>query len=826
MNSKERELQLMIAEDLAKFVYDPISYVLWAFPWGKGALRGFTGPRKWQEEFLGELGDLAKDRAFDGVHPVEPIQMARASGHGIGKALCAKDTVPTPLGIKTVEDIKEGDYLFGEEGKKVKVFSTKRYEDCPFYKVTFSDNSSIEVSTGHLWKVKGRQERRQGLDSWRVLSTKELLALGVKRPNGVKSTAQWEIPKNKKVEYPDKRLGVDPYIYGVWLGDGDKRSGRITNKDQEVWDLIGRVYNHKPIDLKENYVCTPYGLCSDLKKEGLFGCTTYSASIDRRYIESGQRLEVLQGLLDTDGWVENSCGAAAFCSSSRQLVRDVIEVARSLGLIARQEKFKPNACAGAWVTHITWDGETQLFKIKRKQEALICPSQDRYFKRWITKIEPIGNKLGICFQVNGELFLTKDYHVTHNSANSSWVIKWILDTRPFSKGVVTANTSDQLRTKTWAEVGKWHFLSLTKHMFEYHATKGNMNLVSVENPEQWRCDAMTSREENSEAFAGLHAASSTPFFLFDEASAIPEKIFEVAQGGLTDGEPMFFQFGNPTRNTGFFRSCFGKLAHRWKTKQIDSRTVEGTNKELMSKWVEDYGEDSDFVRVRVRGTFPRAAVCQLISGELVTNAVKNKLHFSKYDFAPKILGVDVAWYGDDRNAIFLRQGLAAKLLWQGREVDSVDVAGLVAQYEDEHGTDATFIDAGMGNGVIDQLRRLGRNPIPVYFGGKSNNPQYLNKRSQMWGDMKDWLKLGAMIPDISELFDDLTGPEYFMTLKGQVQLEKKEDMKKRGLSSPDLADALALTFSDPVYKASSLEGIKGLQYGNVGKVKTEYDLFD
>ena len=412
-------------------------------------------------------------------------------------------------------------------------------------------------------------------------------------------------------------------------------------------------------------------------------------------------------------------------------------------------------------------------------------------------------------------------HGIGKSALTAWIIKFILDTRPYAKGVVTANTSDQLKTKTWAELGKWHSMSVTKELFDYHATKGNMNIVSRDYPEQWRCDAMTCREENSEAFAGLHAATSTPFYIFDESSAVPEKIFEVAQGGLTDGEPMWFLFGNPTRNTGFFRQTFSKQRHRWDHGQIDSREVDGTNKELFARWIEDYGEDSDFVRVRVKGAFPRASVMQLIPGDLVEAAMGKHLRKDQFDYAPKILGVDVAWYGDDRSCIFIRQGLAAKILWEAREVDSPDIAGMVATFEDKYKTAATFIDAGMGNGVIDHLRRLGRNPIAVHFGGKVNNPKYLNKRAEMWGEMLDWLKLGPAIPDNMDLYEDLTAPEYHMTLRGQIQLERKEDMKKRGLASPDLADGLALTFAQPVYEPTPIELITNAQ----DKVQTEYELF-
>ena len=138
-------------------------------------------------------------------------------------------------------------------------------------------------------------------------------------------------------------------------------------------------------------------------------------------------------------------------------------------------------------------------------------------------------------------------HGIGKSALTSWIIKWIMDTRPYAKGVVTANTGDQLKTKTWAELSKWHNMSLTKNMFEYHNSRGNMCLFNKDHVETWRCDALPNREESSESFAGLHAANSTPFYIFDEASNISDTIFNVAQGGLTDGEPMCFCFGNPTR---------------------------------------------------------------------------------------------------------------------------------------------------------------------------------------------------------------------------------------------------------------------------------------
>ena len=182
-------------------------------------------------------------------------------------------------------------------------------------------------------------------------------------------------------------------------------------------------------------------------------------------------------------------------------------------------------------------------------------------------------------------------HGIGKSTITAWLILWIMSTRPMAKGVVTANTSNQLQTKTWPELVKWLKRCVTAHWFDVTTGTRNMSLRHRKHPEGWRCDAQTSKEENSEAFAGLHAADSTPFYLFDEASAIADKIWEVAEGGTTDGEPMWFAFGNPTRNTGRFRECWRKFRHRWQTWKVDSRTVSITNKSRLQSWVDDYGEE-------------------------------------------------------------------------------------------------------------------------------------------------------------------------------------------------------------------------------------------
>lgn len=809
-NKPEASYEEQLIEDIAGFTHDPLSYARYSFPWGEQGteLEHAVGPRTWQAEAFAEIRDHLQNPATR--H--EPCLIARASGHGIGKALRPDDVVPTPLGTRCVSDIRPGDLLFGEHGDAVRVLGTKNYDMCPFYRVTFSDGTAVDVSSGHLWKVRGRNSRRTGSDEWEVLETIDILEHGVKRRNGTSMARQWEIPASPRVIYPARALPVDPYTYGVWLGDGDKAGGRITNIDSEVWENIA--YPTR-VDGKTR---TAIGLKVDLVNAGLLGCTTYNASVDRRYIESERRLQVLQGLLDTDGWVEKSCGGAAFASASRQLTRDVIEIARSLGLRARNEKFKPNKFAGSWSTHITWDGKTRLFRIDRKQQALVA-AEKRYTTKWIESIEPVAEGPGICFEVDGGIFLARDYIVTHNSAFISMLINWGMSTCEDCKVVVTANTDNQLRTKTWPEIIKWSNLAITKEWFTCTATAMYSN--DPGHDKRWRADAIPWSEHNTEAFAGLHNERKRIIVVFDEASNIADLVWEVAEGALTDEdtEIIWVAFGNPTRNTGRFRECFRKYKHRWKCAQIDSRTVEGTNKQQLQKWVDDYGEDSDFVKVRVRGIFPDASELQFIPTGLTDEAMKRVVTAAQVAHAPVIIGVDPAYSGVDDAVIYLRQGLHSKVLWTGNKTtDDLIMAKRIADFEDQYQADAVFIDFGYGTGLKSIGDGWGRTWQLIPFGGGSTDPQMLNKRGEMFNSAKTWLKLGGALDD-QETADDLSAAEYKVRVDGKIVIEPKEDIKERLGRSPGKGDALLLTFAFPVTKRLRIPGQESQQ----GKAVTEYD---
>ncbi|ODP39266.1 terminase [Sphingomonas turrisvirgatae] len=422
-------------------------------------------------------------------------------------------------------------------------------------------------------------------------------------------------------------------------------------------------------------------------------------------------------------------------------------------------------------------------------------------------------------------------HGIGKSALISMIAKWGLDTCEDCKVVITANTEPQLRTKTMPEIAKWSRLAITSHWFKITASA--LASTAAGHETAWRLDAVTWSKDNTEAFAGLHNMGKRIIVIYDEASGIDDKVWEVTLGALTDEETeiIWIAFGNPTKNTGQFRACFGKDRTLWKTRQIDSRTVEGTNKEYLQSLVDAYGEDSDIAKVRVRGMFPSASSMQFIGMDLVQEA-RTRETGQTLGSDPVIFGVDCARFGDDHSTLAIRCGRDARSRpWKRwHHMDSMTIAGDIALQAQMWKPDAIFVDAGnIGAAIVDRLRQLMPDMlvIEVWFGGQGREVEMqtgvrvrtANKRAEIWTSMRAWLK-GGCIPDEQQLEDDLTGPEYAFNADQAIQLEKKEHMKKRGLASPDDADALAVTFAEPVMPRTVPGYLDPVSYG-----KGEYDRY-
>lgn len=395
-------------------------------------------------------------------------------------------------------------------------------------------------------------------------------------------------------------------------------------------------------------------------------------------------------------------------------------------------------------------------------------------------------------------------HGVGKSALGAWIVDWIMSTRRNCRGTVTANTNDQLEKKTWAAVREWTARCITSHWFEINSAVMYRKGFRAE----WFCAPASCDEHNSEAFAGQHAMGSTSFYLNDEDSAVPDKIHEVEEGGLTSGEDMIFLFGNPTRNTGaFHKAAFGSGRDRWDIAVIDARDSIFSNKALIEEWRTDYGEDSDFFRVRVRGLPPLADELQYIDAGRIQQAQTNVPQLLAGE--PLIAGVDVSGGGRAWTVCRFRRGFDARAIPPIRLTGEQTVANdrqltiaTLVNALDTHKPDAMFIDSAFGAVIVSRLRQLGYLQVhEVNFGAPSPDPHDLNMRSTMWRKMKEWLPTGAIDTAQSDpkarLATDLGGPGYHLR-NNKLVLESKESMQKRGVASPDDGDSFALTFAMPV----------------------------
>ena len=328
-----------------------------------------------------------------------------------------------------------------------------------------------------------------------------------------------------------------------------------------------------------------------------------------------------------------------------------------------------------------------------------------------------------------------------------------------------------------------------------------LTLVSVINGFVGASEAVPWSENNLAAFAGLHNYGKRLIVLFDESSEIADGTWEQADTFMLDSdtELIWVAFGNPTQNTGRFKDCFGRFKHRWNHHQVDSRDCRLANKTKIDQWIEDYGFDSDYVKVHVRGMFPSLSVKGFFSVQDLDAAFNKTLRPEQYDWAPKILTVDPAWEGDDMMEIGLRQGLLYRTLRTIPKNDNdIFIANLISQIEKDEKVDAVFIDGGYGTGIVSAGRPWGKSWQIVWFASTSSDPGCFNKRAQMANDAKKWLKDGGVLPDDKDLYEDILSIETVGRTDGKIQLESKKDIKKRIGRSPGKFDAWLLSFSYPV----------------------------
>ena len=818
-----------LAEDLSGFYSDPLGYVMYVFPWDtytaiqqvplalayQGRFNSEFGPDVWACELLDDLGRDIRERNFDGTRAVRPIRYSTVSGHGIGKgALTAwlvkfiLDTRPFSKGIVTANTSAQlKTKTWAEVGKWHNMSLTEHW-----FKYNAGRGNMSLAYVGHeaIWRCDAQtcrdedSEAFQGLHAanstpfyifdeacfchiTEVLTDRGWVLFSEIKPTTLLFTPEgWQKPialhashrRGKMLRFKKRGLSlvVTPSheLYGRFQrGEDQKLEARALNNsgfmaprvvdwggpeylisDDEL-HLVAWYYSEGHL-LRNNYRCKDNGIGRPRK--------------NRRWTGFGITNNEDRGISD----LLNRIGLRWGKSRNQWIVyepeRADVFAEQGIGCL---EKTLP-----AW-----------MLMLSRRQLRLFLS----------TYIEGDGYKKG-------------NSHVIYTSSPTMASMLHAI--------AVLAGYNSSMRQRKIAGQKKW---------IKDHWATSSVDGWVITLSETGARVKLTRKDYEEITYDGMVYCATVPAGLlltrregtviWSGNSGISKKIWSARAGGATDGEPMSFDFGNPTRNSGdFFENCVGVNRHRYTVRQIDSRDVHITNKDVFAEWEEDHGEDSDWFKVKVRGMFPSMGNLQFISTDDVEGAMGREV--PPDDRANQLLiGVDVARFGGNETVIYPRVGYDARSFaptpkkGRYRGLDMVQVEGRIIETIHEFrgmGLEVAglFIDeGGIGGGVVDHLRHYGYNPVGVNFGGRpTDNRTYRFKVDEIWGCMKAAMGRlalpGKTTATGTDLKMQLTQREFGYTKVGdKINLESKDDMQERlggEMEAPDIADALACTWATEV----------------------------
>lgn len=385
-------------------------------------------------------------------------------------------------------------------------------------------------------------------------------------------------------------------------------------------------------------------------------------------------------------------------------------------------------------------------------------------------------------------------HGTGKSAFMAWTILWALVCYHPVKVPVTAPTGHQLSDVLWAELAMWWRKMPPDLMAEFEWAAERFYRKDV--PQEAFAAARTSRPEKPEALQGFHAENVV--FVIDEASGIPDEVFQVAEGALSTDGAFVVMAANPTRMDGYFYDSHHKQRGRWAALHWNAEDSPLVSRDYIEDMAAKYGRESAIYRIRVRGEFA-GNPDGVIPLDLIEGAISREVNA----YGPERWGLDVARFGEDRTALAKRHGNAMLVpvkSWRGK--DLMQTAGLVKiEYDNaQRKPEAICVDViGLGAGVADRMRELG---LPVVAVNVAESPsaseRYNRLRDELWFKAREWFAgRDVKIVKDDELTAELTMPNYKVLSTGKIQVESKDEIKKRagGNRSPDLADAFCLTFA-------------------------------
>lgn len=781
-----------LVELLASWRNDPSKFVREAFHPGEDRLLKeypMPVPEDWQAEALQALVDHDK--------------IAVKSGHGVGKALHIDTPVLTPTGWTTMKDLQPGDLVVGRNGHPTKVLGVYPQGVRDLYEVAWDDGTKVLADGEHLWSTQTANEREEAMPP-QVRTTIEMAeSMDAHRDDAIffrEPTYNWYGTRERPTQMSRDAIRL-------WRAREMKRrrgasapSGWRKRMNHSTSKVLPVQFAEVEDPLVEPYAA---GFSGDLEA--------------MRWFEFGsveQRAEVLRGWADNpDHTVSLNPQKPGALMYAKAEFTKADKRAKAKGLSA------PHGSCMWLVTNMLRSLGGWAVNTPKAMTVFVPALVDILTERRLNSLRKVPHpdyvksvKLAepgpaICIKVEAEdgLFVIDGFKVTHNTTFLSWAVLWFSLTRHPFKIPCTAPAGATLMSALWPEIGKWKrrlnpslrgMLNHTSSRLELNGSQGGSF-----------AEARTSRQDQPEALQGFH--EDNLMFVVDEASGVPDIVFQVGEGSLSTPGAKILLAGNPNRTTGYFWDAFNPRAgqrQRWWTKTVPS----WDSTRVAPEWVDDmrakYGENSPVFQIRVAGEFPEIDDFVLIPRHLIEAAVARAENLDRPRGTHTVWGVDVARQGNDKTAIAKRSGpalLEPITSWNG--FDLMQSAGRIIRMFDDtppaNQPKEICIDViGVGAGLYDRLREQGLPVTPVNVAERAHDTdRYFNRRSELWFKTKDWLSgEETSIPQDPDLEAELATPNYEITSNGKEKVEPKDDTKKRlgeGGRSPDAADALVLTFA-------------------------------
>lgn len=766
--------------------------------------------------------------------------------HAVGTPILLHngDTAP-------VEQIRVGDRLMGDDSTPRTVLSLCRGRE-QMYRIKYKNGEFYDVNESHILSLRCTATHARKYTKGQILNVtvRDYLELSPIEKTMFKG---YKAP----VEFPEKKLPIPPYVLGMWLGDGCFSAPEMTSIDPEIisewndWGVsLGLTMKRRSSKAWRITNVRTGGVVKNewmelLKEVGLFR----NKHIPDVYLKSSraQRLELLAGLIDTDGTLDKRGGRVySVVQKDKELAHQIKWLCQSLGMNATiSEKVKNWTHNGTknyglyYEVHIARKIEEIPCRVERKRARQISNGMELNFSFDVIPLD-VNNYYG--FELDGNhLYLMGDFTVTHNTGKDflASVITWhFMFCFSYPKILATANTGKQLNEVFWSELAKVRGLarSMTpdgqSDLMTNFTMQAELLFANLPNKEErgkrWFCSPVTintkaTAEQQGEALAGRH--EDHMLVVIDEASGIPEAVFKPLERTLTGKLNIVFMIFNPTQNTGFAIRSQGEHRDKWVCKQWSGLASENVSRSSIAN-LAMYGKDSPDYRIGVLGLPPLASADGLIPYPWVQAALGREFD---NDGEPVMCGADVGG-GGDKSVFCYRQGgsILGFKTFNSKKTD--EVADWVASCMDEVSAAVCFIDIiGIGRGVYDILRRLGYKARPADARNTPDDEErYTNARAERYWLLRKQFEDGVIsIPDPENPRDSNDPVVRFCRELAAIkskkvgkkeQIEDKKMIKKEIGFSPDHADAVCYSYWKPDHlfrKVSGRAGSKGVDFKGV-----------